>query len=437
VAKSDLQNERYTKQEIGTAWAFGVAIFLLLWMRRPDCLLNAQFWAEDGGLFFRDQMLYGFAKALVRPYAGYIHVIPRLIAGVAAWLPVRWVPLAYNTCALLIDAISCGAFFWPCFRRIIRSDPLRAACCVAMTAAIMPGSELIATLANVQWYLSILSLLLLVAGGSDSTKTTEAVRTIAQIFILFTAPATLLFLPILLWQLKTRPGLLKVSPALHVSAFCLQIWIMWRFAERSVKPVLHFNSLFLATTTSYLSRCVLVPMFGAHYLIPGSEIAMFTKMVVALIGGVALGTVLILRLRGSIRLSRLLGGWYVGLGSLVMVLSGRGFAKDFLTLQGIEHFTAERYFFIGSCMFIASAGLAIDSFTERQKPAIGAALLLGVFALGIIHNYVVPPFWDFNWRKNADKIDKWNMARKRHERVAAISFPINPDSWVVYLDGDK
>ena len=58
---------------------FGVTV-ALLFARAPDALRAPQFWAEDAVIFWVQQYEHGFLGALLRPSAGYQHVMPRLIA---------------------------------------------------------------------------------------------------------------------------------------------------------------------------------------------------------------------------------------------------------------------------------------------------------------------------------------------------------------------
>jgi hypothetical protein len=431
-----LQTETtFNRQDIGLVAAFGLAIFVVLWLRRPDSLLNPQFWAEDGVFFFQQQLLHGFWKSLFGPYSGYLHVVPRLITGLISLLPVRWAPLGSNVGTLLLEAVSCSAFFWPGYRQIIASDALRATCCLAMAAAPAAGLELIATLCNVQWYLSVLSLLLIVATTRHAArKATEIWLSIAQVCIALTSPVTLLYIPFLLWQLKNKPGWLKIRPLLHMAALLLQGWMMRHYA--TAKPVLRFNVLFLATLSSGISRCVLEPMIGPTFLKASPE-SLFTKMLLALLLGVILATLLAVRLGGLQRMKWVLSAAYVGIGSLLAVLSGRGVAKEFVWLQGIVGYTAERYFFIGACMFIFCLAFAIDTFTRRMNPRIAVGLLVCCFTLGTIRNYSAQSLVDFNWPDSAAKIERWEAARKSHGRVKSVSVPVNPAGWSLTLDGDN
>lgn len=55
--------------------AFVVA-FLILFLRRPEALLNAQFWAEDGVIWFSQAFNQGFFPTLIlatrRVFSNYI-----------------------------------------------------------------------------------------------------------------------------------------------------------------------------------------------------------------------------------------------------------------------------------------------------------------------------------------------------------------------------
>lgn len=402
-----------------------VGLFFVLWLRRPDSLLNAQFWAEDGGVFFREQVVFGLAGTLIRPYSGYLHVIPRLTAALMCMLPVRWVPLGFNLCALTIEAICCGAFFAPCFRKIVESDLLRATCCLVVAASVAAGSELIGTLANVQWFLCILSLLLIFT----QTRRMEIPLTVVQVCIAFSAPVTLLYLPFLLWQVKSNPKVLKARPALHAIALVTQALIM-RHDVTGPRPVLKFNTLFVATLNSGLSRCVLSPLMGTSFLKDDSDVALVTKMALALILGVVLATLLC----RSPRLKYLLAAGYVGVGSLLAILYGRGVEKSFLNMDGLRNYTAERYFFVGAALFVFLVATALDTFRHSRKPLIASAALAAMFAFGIYQNFQARTFDDLHWAASAAKIEQWEAARKRHEKVERLVVPINPPNFELVLD---
>ncbi len=409
-----------------------MAVFVVLWLRRPDCLLNAQFWAEDGTVFFQQQIMRGLWQSWPQSYSGYIHTFPRLIVWLNTFVPVRWAPFGINATTLALEAVSCGAFFWPCYRKIIASDSLRAACCLSISATIIVGAELLGTVCNLQWYLCILSLLLIVATTRDNaTKWLEGLLTLLQVLIALTAPATLLYLPFLLWQLKTKPGWLKVRPAIHIAALLLQGLVMHRYGD--TKPILRFNTLFLATFISGITRCVLSPLLGNTFLTESSSISLFTKMLAALVIGLILATLLALRFGLQPLAKWPWGAAYIAIGTLLAALAGRAYAKEFLHLDGIVFFTAERYFFVGASMFIFVVAFALESVCRRIHSQLATVLFVCMFAFGTVKNYESKPFADFHWKDSAVKIDAWEKERRDHPPAPAISLPINPPGWTISL----
>ena len=73
----------------------------------------------------------------------------------------------------------------------------------------------------------------------------------------------------------------------------------------------------------------------------------------------------------------------------------------------------------------------------HMKPALAVALMGGMFVMGTIRNFSNPPLDDFDWKASAAKLEKWETARQRHEKVGALSLPINPPGWAVTFEGDR
>src|SRR5688500_19803875 len=72
-------------------WATLLGCAAILVWRRFDLVMNPQFWAEDSVIFFEQAYNAGWS-VLWRPYAGYLHTIPRLVAGVAGQLDPLYAP---------------------------------------------------------------------------------------------------------------------------------------------------------------------------------------------------------------------------------------------------------------------------------------------------------------------------------------------------------
>src|SRR5271157_2529140 len=113
-------------------WAVAVAITAaLLFLRRPDAVLHAQFWAEDGVVWFADAYNFGAFKALLRARDGYLQTLPRLACAVALWAPLVRAPLVTNLLALVIEALP-PLFLLSTRMRNLGPLPLRCALAVLL-----------------------------------------------------------------------------------------------------------------------------------------------------------------------------------------------------------------------------------------------------------------------------------------------------------------
>ncbi len=89
---------------------------------------------------------------------------------------------------------------------------------------------------------------------------------------------------------------------------------------------------------------------------------------------------------------------------------------------------------LGACMFIFFLALAIDTFVPLRYAQLSPFLLAGVFVWGTMNNFSAKPLADLNWKENAAKIESWQQARKRGEKLDLLSVPINPPNLVLVLD---
>lgn len=129
----------------GVMWfaAFAASAFVLA-VRAPDSLVQPQFWAEDGFVFFATQ-LHRALPQLFLPHAGYLHLIPRLVAWIASAFPALHAPAIYNGAALLIGAMSIASL------RELRLGVGGFAFLLAPFALTPTNGEVFGTVTNAQW----------------------------------------------------------------------------------------------------------------------------------------------------------------------------------------------------------------------------------------------------------------------------------------------
>jgi hypothetical protein len=84
------------------SWAAGFVAAVALWFRLPPTAWDT-LWAEDGRNFLAGAEQHGPFGALFLPYAGYLHVVPRLIAGAVVWVvPVHAWAYAMTAASCLV-----------------------------------------------------------------------------------------------------------------------------------------------------------------------------------------------------------------------------------------------------------------------------------------------------------------------------------------------
>ncbi len=143
-------------------WAFAIAVTVtLLVFRRPDAVFHAQFWAEDGVVWFADAYNHGGLRALLFARDGYLQVFPRLGAAAALWVPLLHAPLVMNLIALAIESVP------PLFllsTRMRNLGPLGLRCGLALLYLFVPdSSEVHAIITDSQSQLAVLGCLVLIA----------------------------------------------------------------------------------------------------------------------------------------------------------------------------------------------------------------------------------------------------------------------------------
>ncbi|WP_155393150.1 hypothetical protein [Xanthomonas albilineans] len=162
--------------------SFIIVIFFVMAYKSNDALSNAQFWAEDGYIFFKQQFGIAAPQLLVTHF-GYLHIIPRIVAWLAYWLPIAKAPLIYNACAIFLSAT---AITMTCLRLRTYIPPW----VVTMSFLAVPISgEIFGTITNVQWFMQfVLATYCFTPAQRSSTVVVSVLRSIGFLTISLTGP---------------------------------------------------------------------------------------------------------------------------------------------------------------------------------------------------------------------------------------------------------
>jgi hypothetical protein len=171
---------------------FGVTV-ALLFARAPDAFHAPQFWAEDAVVFWLQQYEHGFLASLLRPSAGYLHVMPRLIAALADWPPYQMHPAAFVAGAAIVTGWTAATI-----AGLAVPQPLAASLGVAALLAV-PGGETLTNPTNVQWIMAP-ALPLIAATPSPAGRLAWANQLAFVALSGLSGPFSILMIPIWLWR---------------------------------------------------------------------------------------------------------------------------------------------------------------------------------------------------------------------------------------------
>jgi len=402
-----------------------VALFVLLALRRPDALANAQFWAEDGPIFFHTALLAGL-HSLVIPYAGYLSLVGRLVALIALAFPFALQPFVYDFAAIAIAAAVFTLFTSPAYRYLIHSDLARIV--IAVVAAVAPfGGEVIGDITNIQWYLSIGALLLILYRPIRSSLGGRALRGGIALISALSAPLTILWVPLVFRILAVPRDREKTTGVLVALGAIGEIVLSSTLAPSAHQPFgLHVLATAILATLSY--RVVLPTLFGE-----ASSIALTGVPYLSVVATCAIAAGALFLARTARTRYRLvaIGLWIIA--GLALSLIGRNFVTMFGSIRHFSQFGGERYFFVGSVLLVYVIG---STLSERLRDRSAFTLVMAVvFALGTNENYAAARLVDQHWVTEAAQVTAWADARKHGGQTHALSLPINPIGWTIQLPG--
>ena len=383
-----------------------VAALCLLVLHKPWALHTAQLWAEDGSVFLAEAEWYG-AGALLRPYAGYLQLIPRLTA--LAWDPVldvRWWPLAYNATALLVHAIVLARM------ASARFDVPHKAWLILAFGLVAQTGETLLNITNVQWISAFLLVEQLLMRPA-ATRRQLAADLLLVVPAALTGPFAVPLLPLFAWQSWRHRdrGRMLVLAAVAACAV-VQAWFLYR--SGGVVSIVHpaaFNA------GNYLAviggRVVVWPLFGreAATLLPSLALALIGTLVAAfvavrvLVSGDRHGPA------ATILLSAIL---------LLAAISVRARPDGWSphdVANGDRYYFTLRVLFVWLVILQLGARQAWIAMTARALCVAGAVLELAH------HRIPEPP--DYGWAAHCEPI----------RRGIAADIPTLPPGWILHYPG--
>jgi hypothetical protein len=390
------------------------AACLIVFSRRPDAILNAQFFAEDGQRWYADAYQYGLHSLLIPDEAGgYLHTVPRLAALLSLLFPFARAPLVMNLCAIAIQVLPVTIFISSRFSNI----PLWKRLLASLLYLGTPNSYgTNANATNIQWHLGLLACLVLLAQPPKSRRW-KVFESIVLILISVESPMGIVLLAVAAaswWVRRNRWS--RISLALLVPGAVVQTLVVVTSHARHLWP----NGATLSRLISILGRQVfLASLVGEskvlHFALRYSERSSFLLEALATAVGVAVLSYALRYAPWELKL-------FIGFSFTVFALSlARPIAGtlaqsqwEWLRFPG----TSNRYYYLPIISFLAAVFWLVNCAPRRMARFFGIALLLFV-CIAIRRDWRYPAFEDMHFQEYALKFQAAPIGTR-------MLIPINP-----------
>ncbi len=401
-------------------WQHG-AVFLMacavIVARRPDAIFHAQFWAEDGHVWFADAYNFGW-PALIGTYNGYFHAVPRLGASLALLVPLSLAPLVLNLIAIAIQALPVNLLL------IARSSmwgSLGFRASMAVLYLVLPNSaEIRYGITESQWALALCAFLVVV---SDAPK-----RRVGRVFDLaliglsgLSGPFCIFLLPIALFLAWRRCGR-WVQLQAGVLATCSLIQgfglLVLDGAGRLGRPLGASPALFARILGGQIYLGALI---GQNGLSANPDPAAFVILLFAAVAGTTFAAACFIRSGLEMRLFLLFTSALLMASLLSPAMTPLPGVSMWKVLAGVP---ATRYWFLPTLACAWSVLWAARSRTQTLQAA--SVVLLCTMCFGVVRDWQHSALEDLHFAEYA----KGFCAAPAG---TAVIIPVNPDGWTMRL----
>lgn len=213
---------------------FGAVLLFVL--RRPDAIFHAQFYGEDGTVWYAEAYNLGSLHSLLIPHTGYFQTLPRAIASLSLLAPLRWAPLIMNAVAIALQVIPINFLLTS---RCANWGPLATRAMLAFAYLVLPNSaEVDASITEGQWHLALLASLVVLAAPA-LTLAWQVFDAAVILLSGLTGPFCLLLLPIaVVFAFVRRNAWRAVTVGLLATTAVLQAAALFRTAGGTRSPAM-------------------------------------------------------------------------------------------------------------------------------------------------------------------------------------------------------
>lgn len=386
-----------------------LVVTAILFIRKTDSFTNPQFWAEDGTIFFYQQLISGASSAL-EPYAGYLHLAPRLIAIIADLFPYSITPVIYNYSSLGLTLFVVLYIFSPrlkCDKKLVMA--------LAIVLVPHPTNEVFVNVTNIQWTLCLLLIVTLLKDNPDRAFGNINLQRIIDCSILIlcglTGPFVILAAPLFLCKyFRKKDSYTGLIFLLILTLSAVQLFFIMKTSVPAAGQGVY--------SIDHWSKVIGQKLFGNLFL--GHIISYQINAVILSVFCISLPFLLLSFSLGEKKRLFLIST-YLYFGIAVAVSSFYKFKGNPLALVPLEN--GPRYFYVPYVMLTWSL-ISCLSLHEKWKKVTVLSLLFLILISSLSSGFRSHPYKDYNWGFYSEKIGEGQK----------VHIPINPQGWFVTIE---
>jgi hypothetical protein len=364
----------------GIGFGLQAAIFLAgliaVFTRLPGALLHAQFFAEDGWVWYQQAYNLHWLRSLAIAQAGYLQTLPRLVAGVTLLVPMQCAPLIMNLAGAVIQVLPVTALL---SRRCTSWGPLPVRMLMAALYIAIPNApEIHIVLTNAMWHLAVLQALIAFSVPPLSWR-----GRVCDILLFaigsISGPFSILLLPLVLayWWIRRYRWTLVVL-GIMFAGVVIQVLTLLHSVRSPGAPLGVTAVRFLRIVAGNIFTNSMIGSGGAYMRIP--------LLLIAAAGGLA---VLVWAWRSAPLAFRL----YIAFAIFALMASLRDpllLGNTIPRWEVLGNVAGIRYWFLPSLMFLWSAAWCAWGGSRLSRYA-GLGVLL-LTSIGVVREWVYPPW---------------------------------------------
>jgi len=402
-------------------WQHG-AIFLfaccVLVTRRPDAIFHAQFYAEDGHVWFADAYNLGWWHTLLRAQDGYLQTLSRLTAALALLAPLALAPLVLNLTALAVEALPVSLLL---SSRTTAWGSLRFRALLAAVYLVLPNCrEMLLIVTSSQWILALCAFLVITA----SAQTTGANRVfdyfvlllcgLSGPFCFFLAPIAVL----LAWRRGEAWRWINACLLAALSLVQAYSLLVMDSGSRSHAPLGASAGLFIRMLAGHIYFGALL---GGNGLSGNQSPDVLAVLICVAIGGTAVVAFCFLKSAMEMRLFLVL----TGLLLMASLISPAAYPPPGVSRwELLAQVPGIRYWFFPTLAFAWCLLWGIRSRGEILKPV--SILLLCLMCVGVVRDWRDAKLRDLHYTEFAQRFQAAPAG-------TLMTTAENPDGWNIRL----